>query len=159
MEGSEIMKQAKTIFMVLIMILICCSYSIAQSSSGIGIKGNIGAVPLGIINNGASVYPIGGYGASIYPVGEYGANVYPVGTVNNGAKAYSVGGYGASVYPVGTVNNGANTTLPLWEFQCNLISSCGIYNPAKVSSGAIVNLGGVRSGATVSLGGVKSQKL
>jgi hypothetical protein len=105
MEGSEIMKQAKTIFMVLIMILICCSYSIAQSSSGIGIKGNIGAAPLGIINNGA------------------------------------------------------NTSLPLWEFQCNLISSCGIYNAAKVTSGAIVNLGGVRSGATVSLGGVKSQKL
>ncbi len=143
------MKQAKTIFMVLIMILICCSYAIGQSSSGIGIKGNIGAAPLGIINNGASVYP----------VGEYGANVYPVGTTNNGAKAYSVGGYGASVYPVGTVNNGANTSLPLWEFQCNLISSCGIYNAAKVTSGAIVNLGGVRSGATVSLGGVKSQKL
>ena len=77
MEGSEIMKQAKTIFMVLIMILICCSYSIGQSSSGIGIKGNIGAAPLGIINNGASVYPIGGYGASIYPVGA----------TNNGAKA------------------------------------------------------------------------
>jgi hypothetical protein len=119
------MKLAKTIFMVLIMILICCSYSIGQSSSGIGIKGNIGAATLGIINNGANVYPIGGYGASVYPVGEYGAN----------------------------------TSLPLREFQCNLISSCGIYNPAKVSSGAIVNLAGVRSGATASLGGVKSQKL
>jgi hypothetical protein len=126
-EGSEIMKQAKTIFMVLIMILICCSYSIGQSSSGIGIRGNIGAAPIGIINNGANVYP--------------------------------VGEYGASVYPVGTVNNGANISLPLREFQCNLISSCGIYNAAKVSSGAIVNLAGVRSGATVSLGGVKSQKL
>ncbi len=121
------MKQAKTIFMVLIMILICCSYSIGQSSSGIGIRGNIGAAPIGIINNGANVYP--------------------------------VGEYGASVYPVGTVNNGANISLPLREFQCNLISSCGIYNAAKVSSGAIVNLAGVRSGATVSLGGVKSQKL
>ena len=118
------MKPTKPILMVLITILICCSYSIGQSSSGIGIKGNIGAAPLGIINNGANVYPIGGYGASVYPVGEYGAN----------------------------------TSLPLREFQCNLISSCGIYNPARVSSGAIVNLAGVRSGATVSLGGVKSQK-
>jgi hypothetical protein len=127
-EGSEIMKQAKTIFMFSIMILICCSYSIGQSSSGIGIKGNAGAAPIGIINNGASVYP--------------------------------VGEYGASVYPVGIVNNGANASLPLWEFQCNLISSCGIYPLGRhVTDGAIVNLGGVRSGATVSLGGVKSQKL
>ena len=122
------MKQAKTIFMFLIMILICCSYSIGQSSAGIGIKGNAGAAPIGIINNGASVYP--------------------------------VGEYGASVYPVGIVNNGANASLPLWEFQCNLISSCGIYPLGRhVTDGAIVNLGGVRSGATASLGGVKSQKL
>lgn len=119
------MKQAKPVFTVLMTILICCSCSIGQPSSGIGIKGNIGAVQLGIINNGANVYPIGEYGASVYPVGEYGAN----------------------------------TSLPLREFQCNLISSCGIYNAARVNSGAIVNLGGVRSGATVSLGGVKSQKL
>ena len=132
------MKQAKTIFMFSIMILICCSYSIGQSSSGIGIKGNAGAAPIGIINNGASVYPVGEYGASVYPVGEYGA----------------------SVYPVGIVNNGANASLPLWEFQCNLISSCGIYPLGRhVTDGAIVNLGGVRSGATASLGGVKSQKL
>jgi hypothetical protein len=150
------MKQAKPILMVLITILICCSYSIGQSSSGIGIKGNVGAVPLGIINNGANVYPIGEYGASVYPVGEYGSNVYPVGEY--GSNVYLVGGYGADVYPVGTVNNGAKISLPLREFQCNLISSCGIYNAAKVSSGAIVNLAGVRSGATVSLGGVKSQK-
>jgi hypothetical protein len=102
------MKQAKTIFMFLIMILICCSYSIGQSSSGIGIKGNIGAATIGIINNGAHVYP----------VGEYGANI----------------------------------SLPLREFQCNLMSACGIYNVAQVSDGAIVNLGGVRRvtiGATV----------
>jgi len=60
------MKLAKTIFMVLIMMLICCSYSIGQSSSGIGIKGNVGAAPIGIINNGASVYPVGEYGASFW---------------------------------------------------------------------------------------------
>ena len=112
------MKLTKPIFTVLITVLICCSYSIGQSSSGIGIKGNAGAAPIGIINNGASVYP------------------------------------------VGIVNNGANASLPLWEFQCNLISSCGIYPLGRhVTDGAIVNLGGVRSGATVSLGGVKSQKL
>ena len=122
------MKQAKTIFMVLIMILICCSYSIGQSSSGIGIKGNVGATPIGIINNGANVYPVGEYGASIYPVG--------------------------------TVNNGANVSLPLREFQCNLISSCGIFPLGRhVTDGAIVYLGGVRSGAIVSLGGVKRVKL
>jgi hypothetical protein len=131
------MKQARTIFMVLIMILICCSYSMGQSSSGIGIKGNVGAAPIGIINNGANVYPVGEYGASVYPVGEYGAGVYPV----------------------GTVNNGANTSLPLQEFQCNLISSCGIFPLGRhVTDGAIVYLGGVRSGATVSLGGVKRVK-
>jgi hypothetical protein len=112
------MKQAKAIFMFLIMILICCSCSIGQSSSGIGIKGNVGAVPIGMINNGASIYP------------------------------------------VGTVNNGANVSLPLREFQCNLISSCGIFPLGRhVTDGAIVNLGGVRSGATVSLGGVKRVKL
>ena len=43
--------------------------------SGIGIKGNVGAAPIGLINNGASVYPVGEYGASVYPVGEYGAGV------------------------------------------------------------------------------------
>lgn len=131
------MKPAKTISMVLIMILICCSNSIGQLSSGIGIKGNVGAAPIGIINTGANVYPVGEYGANVYPIGEYGA----------------------SVYPVGTVNNGANISLPLREFQCNLISSCGIFPLGKrVTDGAIVNLGGVRSGAIVSLGGVKRVK-
>jgi hypothetical protein len=70
------MKLAKTIFMVLIMMLICCSYSIGQSSSGIGIKGNVGAAPIGIINNGASVYPVGEYGASVYSVSEYGGSYW-----------------------------------------------------------------------------------
>ena len=126
-RGSKIMKQAKAIIMGLVMILICCSYSIGQSSSGIGIKGKIGTAPIGLINNSA--------------------NVYPVGEVSNDAKVYFNG------------NNGANTSLPLREFQCNLISSCGIYNAARANDGAIVNLGGVRSGATISLGGVKSTRL
>jgi len=34
--------------------------------SGIGIKGNVGAAPIGIINNGARVYPVGEYGASFW---------------------------------------------------------------------------------------------
>jgi len=80
------MKQAKLIFMVLVVMLFCCSYSIGQSSSGIG-----GASPL-IGNNGVS-----------------------------------------SVYLVG-----------VQDFVCNLISSCGMYDPARVSDGAIVNLGGVK---------------
>lgn len=85
------MKQAKTIFMVLIMILICCSYSIGQSSSGIGIKGNIGAAPIGIINNGASVYPVGEYGASVPILQEFVCNsmsacgMYDPGRVSDGA--------------------------------------------------------------------------
>lgn len=133
----KIMRQAKTIFMVLIVISICCSYSIGQPSSGIGIKGNVGAAPIGIINSGAGVYPVGEYGANAYPIGEYGA----------------------SVYPVGTVHDGANSSLPLREFQCNLISSCGIFALGKhVTDDAIVNLGGVRSGAIVSLGGVERVK-
>jgi len=34
--------------------------------SEIGIKGNVGAAPIGIINNGAGVYPVGEYGASFW---------------------------------------------------------------------------------------------
>jgi hypothetical protein len=105
MEGSKIMKPAKTIFMVLIMILICCSYSIGQSSSGIGIKGNIGATPIGIINNGANVYPVGEYGASVYPVGEYGANVSMLREfVCNSMSA-------CGIYDTARVSNGAIVNL------------------------------------------------
>jgi hypothetical protein len=98
----------KTIFMILIMILMCCSNSIGQSSSGIGIEGNVVAAPIGVINSGAQVYPIGEHGAGI--------------------------------------------SQPLWEFVCNSMSACGIFDPAWASNGAIVNLGGtsrVTSGANV----------
>ena len=55
----------KTLFMILIMVLMCCSNSIGQSSSGIGIEGNVGAAPIGVINSGVQVYPIGENGAGI----------------------------------------------------------------------------------------------
>jgi hypothetical protein len=116
------MKQEKTIFVVLIVILICCSFSTGQPSNGIGINGNVGAVPIGLISNGA--------------------HVFPNGEVNSGAKSYL------------NADNGANTSLPLREFQCHLMSACGIYDPAKVSNDAIVNIGAVGSGAIVNLGGV-----
>jgi hypothetical protein len=115
------MKQAKTISMIFIMMLICCSYSIGQTSNGIEKNiSNSMARPgiLGIINNGASVYPVG--------------------DVSN-AKAY------ADVIKTGAY-------ISRREFQCNLISSCGIYPYGKVNNGdgAKVYLGGVRSGATIS---------
>ena len=98
----------KTVFMILFMILMCCSNSIGQSSSGIGIEGIVGAAPIGVINSGAQVYPIGEHGAGI--------------------------------------------SQPLWEFVCNSMSACGIYDPAWANSGAIVNIAGasrVTSGANV----------
>jgi len=60
--------------------------------SGIGIKGNVGAAPIGIINNGASVYPVGKYGASFW-LREFVCNsmsacgMYPYGKSDNGDGA------------------------------------------------------------------------
>ena len=108
----------KTIFMILIMILMCCSNSIGQSFSGIGIEGNVGAAPIELINSGAQVYPIGEQGARVYPIGEHGAGI----------------------------------SQPLWEFVCNSMSACGIYDMAWASNGAIVSIDGanrVTSGANV----------
>lgn len=69
------MIQMKAIIMVLILILICCSHSIAQSSNGIGIEGNVGAAPIGLINSGAKVYPVGEHGAGIsLPLREFVCN-------------------------------------------------------------------------------------
>jgi hypothetical protein len=108
----------KTVFMILFMILMCCSNSIGQSSSGIGIEGNVKAVPIELINSGAQVYPIGEQGARVYPIGEHGAGI----------------------------------SQPLWEFVCNSMSACGMYDMAWASNGATVNIGGasrVTSGANV----------
>jgi hypothetical protein len=68
------MKLAKTVFMALVMMLICCSYSIGQSSSGIGIKGNVGAAPIGIINSGVHAYPVVESGASVPMLREFVCN-------------------------------------------------------------------------------------
>lgn len=85
----------------------------------------------------------------------------PLGTIVSGASVYPVGivNSGSNVYPAGIVNSGAKVSLPLREFQCNLISSCGIFPKGNnVTDDAIVNLGGVSSGAIVSLGGVDRMK-
>jgi hypothetical protein len=85
------MKHAKPIFMIFIMALICCSYSIGQPSSGIGVKGTTSnGVPgiLGIINTGASVYPAGEVGnAKVYLGGITGANIWRAEFVCNSMSA------------------------------------------------------------------------
>ena len=66
---------------------------------------------------------------------------------------------GAGVYPLGTVDNGAKVSIASWEFQCFLISSCGIFPLGNnVTDDAIVYLGGVGSGAIVPLDGVSRMK-
>ena len=56
---------------------------------------------------------------------------------------------GAKIY----LRNMKTGNISRREFQCNLISSCGIYPYGKHNNGdgAIVNLGVVKSGATVSV--------
>ncbi|MGD0954364.1 MAG: hypothetical protein ABR985_18560 [Methanotrichaceae archaeon] len=101
------MKQTKPISMIFIVVLICCSCSIGQPSNGIG-KNISNSVPspgiLGIINNGASVYPVGDVSnAKAYTDGiktgayisrrEFICNlisscgIYPYGKSNNGDGA------------------------------------------------------------------------
>jgi hypothetical protein len=119
-EGTEIMKQAKPIFMIFIIVLICCSCSIGQSSSGIGknISNSVSRTGiLGMINDGASVHPVGEVS---------NAKAYPDGirtTVIISRREFICNLISScGIYPYGKSNNG---------------------------DGAIVNLGGVRSGATV----------
>jgi hypothetical protein len=121
------MKHAKPILMILVAILVCCSYSIGQPSSEIGVKRNISNGFPGIIGTD----PLG--------IKNYGASVYPAGQVNNGAKVY-----------LGEIKPATN--ISLLKFQCFLISSCGVGSLAgQTKSGAIVDLSGVRNGAIVSL--------
>lgn len=86
------MKHMKLIIMSLIMILMFCMQSMAQSSSGFAVNGNVGAAPFGFINNGAHVYPIGEYGAGIsQPLLEFVCNsmsacgAFDMAWTNNGA--------------------------------------------------------------------------
>ena len=101
------MKHAKPISMIFIMILICCSYSIGQTPNGIGKNiSNSVLSPgiLGMVNDGASVYPVGDVSnAKAYTDGikttviisrrEFICNlisscgIYPYGKSNNGNGA------------------------------------------------------------------------
>jgi hypothetical protein len=115
------MKQAKTISMIFIMVLICCSYSIGQTSNGIG-KNISNSVPrpgiLGIINNGASVYPVG--------------------DVSN-AKAYTDG-----------IKTGAYISRREFICNLISSCGMYPYGKSNNGDGAIANLGKVTSGATIS---------
>jgi hypothetical protein len=130
------MKKAKPILVVFIMLLICCSHSLGQQSIAIG-KGIIpNAVPVtnGISNGNAGVYPAGEFNnAKVDPRGfvDDGAGVYPTGEFSN-AKVY-----------LGRIKSDANISRR--EFLCFLMSSCGIY-PRGIgdnSDGTKVYLDGV----------------
>jgi hypothetical protein len=82
----------------------CAQSDNTMGSSGIGIKGNVGAAPIGIINNGASVYPVGEYGASVYPVGKYGASFWLREFVCNSMSA-------CGMYDAARANDGAIVNL------------------------------------------------
>ena len=64
LEGCEMMKEAKSILLAFIVMLICCSYSLAQPPIVIGVGGISGGVPgtIGMISDGAGVFPA--YGIS-----------------------------------------------------------------------------------------------
>jgi hypothetical protein len=101
------MKHAKPISMIFIMILICCSYSSGQTPNGIGKNSSNSVLRpgiLGMINDGASVHPVGDVSnAKAYPDGikttviisrrEFICNlisscgIYPYGKSNNGNGA------------------------------------------------------------------------
>jgi hypothetical protein len=102
------MKQAKLIFTFLIVMLICCSYSIGQSpfyvahvgSSGIVSLGNMKVNPVYVsqlnficdVMASCGLYPTGPgdirTGASVYPASygdiKTGASAYPIGQISNG---------------------------------------------------------------------------
>jgi hypothetical protein len=105
--------------MILIIMLICCSYSIGQSSSGIGVEAYPigqainGVVYLGNMNSYAiNITPLDFQcdlmaSCGLYPAGEgdikTGASVYPTG--QGDIKTY------ASVYPIGQIGDGAMVYL------------------------------------------------
>ena len=78
------MKHAKSIFMILIMMLLCCSCSTGQLSSG-----KVGTIPLGSINKGVNFNPFGG--ASVWAPHEFVCNsmsacgIYDPAQANDGA--------------------------------------------------------------------------
>jgi hypothetical protein len=138
------MKHAKPIFMIFIMALICCSYSIVQPSSAVIVQPSSAAIVQP--SSAVIVQPSSGIGVK--------------GTISNGVPGIlGIINNGASVYPAGEVSNakvyvGGITGANIWrrEFICNSMSACGMYPYGQRDNGdgAMVNLGGVKSGATVS---------
>jgi hypothetical protein len=129
----EIMKQAKLIVTILITILICCSSSTGQSSTGIGVK--------------PSIYPIGQVSSSgIVSLGDMKVNTINISQlkficdVMASCGLYPAGPgdikSGAGVYPAG---------------QDDIKTGAGIYPIGQISNGEMVDLGGVRSGVAFSL--------
>jgi hypothetical protein len=119
------MKKAKPILAVLIMLLICCSHSLGQQSIAIG-KGIIpNAVPVtnGISNGNAGVYPSDEFS---------NANVYPGGIVDDGASVYPSGEFSNAKVYLGKIKSDANISLR--EFLCFLMSSCGVYPRGKADN-------------------------
>jgi hypothetical protein len=102
------MKLAKPLFMILIVMLICCSYSIGQPSSGIGKNiSNSASSPgiLGTISDGASVPMLGEFVCNSMSA----CGMYPYGLGNNGdgaivnLGAFSLGRIkSVSPYPLNT---------------------------------------------------------
>jgi len=80
------MKHTRPIFMIFIVMLICCSYSIGQPSSGIGknISNNASAPGiLGTISNGANVPMLSEFVCNSMSA----CGMYPYGLGNNGDGA------------------------------------------------------------------------
>jgi hypothetical protein len=97
LEGTEIMKHAKPIFMILIAMLICCSYSIGQPSSGIGkssINSGYASGVIGTITDGSSVPMLREFVCNLMSA----CGMYPYGLGNNGngeivnLAAFNLGG-------------------------------------------------------------------
>ena len=114
------MKKAKSIIMISLVLLICCSYSLGQSPIRNGVSGLVSNVvpgTYGISSNGAGIFPIGETINGIVNLGEIRPNIN---ITLNEFICNSMSACGT--YPFGKVNN------------CD---------------GAIAYIGGVKSGATV----------
>ena len=114
------MKLAKPISMIFIVVLICCSYSIGQTSNGIGknISSSVSSPGiLGTINDGASVHPVG----DVSNAKSYPDRIKTTVIISRREFICNLIS-SCGIYPYGKSNNG---------------------------NGAIVNLGGVKSSATV----------
>ncbi len=118
------MKQAKLIFTFLVVMLICCSYSVGQSPFFVGHVGSSAVVSLGNMK----VNPV--YISQLNFICDIMAScgLYPTGPddIKTGIRVYPTGPsdikIGASAYPIG-----------------------------QISNGEMIDFGGIRSGETLSL--------